>query len=74
MESNKVTVSFTEADYQKVMAVLIESNIPFSCTVEAGQPAHNRQITPCPCCGDPWDMYRNNACQCGAVLKQSGTA
>lgn len=42
--------------------------------MEKNLTAHNRQITPCPCCSEPWDMSRNNACQCGAVLKQPGTA
>ena len=22
----------------------------------------------CPCCGEPWDTKKYNACQCGAVL------
>lgn len=41
MESGKVTLSFTEANYRQAMSLLITNKIPFSGTVEAGQPTHN---------------------------------
>lgn len=43
-------------------------------SIEALLASHNRQITPCPSCGQPWDMSKAFSCQCGAVLKQTGTA
>ena len=41
MESGKVTLSFTEANYRQAMSLLIANKIPFSGTVEAGQTASN---------------------------------
>lgn len=32
------------------------------------------QVTECPSCGAPWDTAKNNACQCGAILKKTETA
>ena len=29
----------------------------------------NSDYAKCPCCGEPWDIRRNRACKCGAVVQ-----
>ena len=29
----------------------------------------NSDYVKCPCCGEPWDIRRNRACKCGAVVQ-----
>jgi hypothetical protein len=28
------------------------------------------ELSKCPACGRPWDMVRNNACECGAQVRE----
>lgn len=29
----------------------------------------NSDYSKCPCCGEPWNIRRNRACKCGAVIQ-----
>lgn len=29
----------------------------------------NSDYAKCPCCGEPWNIRRNRACKCGAVIQ-----
>jgi hypothetical protein len=38
--------------------------------VETQNTPTNKQSTPCPLCGKPWDMSKCNTCSCGAFFKR----